>query len=234
MISIGGHPILWHIMKYYSAFGFNEFVICAGYKQEVIKEYFADYFLRTTDVTFDYTGETESIEYHSSRTDPWRVTIADTGLSTLTSGRIRRVRKYLDDQPFMLTYGDGLSDVNLDKLLAYHEKSGATVTLTAVNVAQRFGVLDMTPDGHIKAFREKSDSDESAINGGFMVVNPDFFDEPLLDTEDLAGDTLEALAARGELAAYRHFGYWQSMDTQRDRDLLERVWNSGEAPWKIW
>ena len=234
MIGIGGRPILWHIMKYYSSWGYNEFIICASYKQEYIKEYFADYFRRSTDVTFDYTGNQETVEYHSTHVEPWRVTIADTGLATLTAGRVRRIRKYVQDEPFMLTYGDGLSDVNLDALRAYHETHGAVVTLTAVNVAQKFGVLDMDADGRVESFREKSDADDSAINGGFMICEPSLFDEPLADDDDLASATLEALASRGQLAAYRHFGFWQSMDTQRDRELLLRIWESGQAPWKRW
>lgn len=234
MIEIGGHPILWHIMKYYSAFGHNEFVICAGYKQHMIKEYFADYYLHSSDVTFDYTGDHETVEIHDTRAEPWRVTVANTGFSTGTAGRIRRVRDYVGDEPFMLTYGDGVSDVDLDELLKFHKSAGGVVTLTGVNIAQRFGVLDVDDQGHVVAFREKNDSDSAAVNGGFMVIEPAIFNEPLLDDEDFSKATLETLAARGELTTYRHTGFWQPMDTQRDKQTLERIWQSGEAPWKIW
>lgn len=234
MIEIGGQPILWHIMKYYSAYGYHDFVICAGYKQHAIKEYFADYFLYSSDVTFDYAGDEESVEIHSSHAEPWRVTVADTGLNTQTAGRIRRIRKYVGDEPFMLTYGDGVSDVDLNALLRFHEQAGGIVTLTGVNIAQRFGVLEMDGRGNVVEFREKSDDDEAAINGGFMVIEPRLFEEPLGDEEDFSKVTLRALADRGELTAYRHTGYWQPMDTARDRAFLEEAWASGDAPWKVW
>lgn len=234
MIEVGGQPILWHIMKYYSAFGFDDFVICAGYKQHVIKEYFADYYLRASDVTFDYRGDGEKLEVHDTHAEPWRVTVADTGLNTQTGGRIRRIRRYVGDEPFMLTYGDGVSDVDLRALLACHEREGGVVTLTGVDVTQRFGVLDMEPDGRIRAFREKSDVDDSAVNGGFMVVEPSIFKERLGDGDDFSKVALEDLAAKGELTCYRHTGFWKCMDTQRDREILEEIWASGEAPWKAW
>ena len=234
MVEVGGQPILWHIMKFYSAFGFNDFVICAGYKQHAIKEYFADYYLRASDVTFDYTGDGESLEIHDTHAEPWRVTVADTGLHTQTGGRIRRIKKYVDGERFMLTYGDGLSDVDLNKLLEFHDRAGGVVTLTGVNVSQRFGVLDMDHDGHIKAFREKSDVDDSAINGGFMVFEPEIFNERLGDGDDFSKVALEDLAAKGELTVYRHTGYWKCMDTQRDREILDETWSTGNAPWKVW
>lgn len=234
MIEIGDQPILWHIMKYYSAYGFNDFVICAGYKQHVIKEYFADYYLHSSDVTFDYTGDGESIEIHDSHAEPWRVTVADTGLNTQTGGRIRRIRKYVGDEPFMLTYGDGLSNVDLNKLLSFHNEQGGVVTLTGVDIAQRFGVLDMDALGHVTAFREKSDADNAAVNGGFMVVEPAIFDERLGDEDDFSNVALENLAHKGKLTSYRHTGFWQPMDTQRDRNRLQEIWRSGKAPWKIW
>lgn len=234
MIEIGNKPILWHIMKYYYSFGFDEFVICAGYKQQVIKEYFADYYLHSSDVTFDYRNGEETISVHGTKAEPWSVTVADTGVDTQTAGRLRRIRKYVQDEPFMLTYGDGLSDVNLNTLLDFHKNTGKIVTLTGVNVAQRFGVLDIDDSGTVSAFREKSESDVSAVNGGFMVVEPSIFNEPLLDTEDFSKNTLETLASRNQLSAYRHTGFWQPMDTQRDKFLLEDIWESHNAPWKRW
>lgn len=234
MIEIGGQPILWHIMKYYSAFGLNDFVICAGYKQHVIKEYFADYFLHSSDVTFDYSGSKESIEIHDSHAEPWKVTIADTGLNTQTGGRIRRIKKYVGNEPFMLTYGDGVSNVDLNKLLDFHNSVGGVVTLTGVDIAQRFGVLEMDSNGKVLAFREKSGDDDASINGGFMVVEPEIFDERLGDEDDFSKIALEDLAKKGQLTAYRHTGFWQPMDTQRDRNQLQEIWASGKAPWKIW
>lgn len=234
MIEIGGHPILWHIMKYYSEFGHNEFIICAGYKQHVIKEYFADYYLHTSDVTFDYTDGKDTVEIHNTKAEPWRVTVANTGFATNTAGRLRRVKDYLNGERFMMTYGDGVSNVDINALIDYHEKAGGTVTITGVNVAQRFGVLEMDDNGHVTAFREKSEGDKAAINGGFMVIEPEIFNEPLRDEEDFSKVTLEALASRGELTSYRHTGFWQAMDTQRDKDMLERTWQSGNVPWKIW
>lgn len=234
MIEIGGHPILWHIMKYYGAFGFNDFIICAGYKQHVIKEYFADYYLHSSDITFDYKDGNESIEIHNTSAEPWRVTVADTGYKTQTGGRIRRIKKYVGDEPFMLTYGDGVSNVDLNALLDFHKKAGGIVTLTGVDIAQRFGVLDMDDSGKVIAFREKSDVDDAAINGGFMVVEPEIFNENLSDDADFSKVALEDLANKGKLTAYRHTGFWQPMDTQRDRNQLQEIWASGNAPWKIW
>lgn len=234
MIEIGGYPILWHIMKYYSGFGFNEFVICAGYKQHIVKEYFADYYLHSSDVTFDFTRGSNEMIVHGTSAEPWRITIADTGLNTQTAGRIRRIQEYVNGEPFMLTYGDGLSNVDLDKLLAFHNRNGGTVTLTAVNIEQRFGILDINANGIVSAFREKDDSDSNAANGGFMVVEPALFEQPLLDDQDFSKVTLEALAKAGKLTAYRHTGFWQPMDTQRDRIRLEEIWESGKAPWKNW
>lgn len=234
MIEIGGRPILWHIMKYYSAFGHNDFIICAGYKQHIIKEYFADYFLHSSDVTFDYTNEKETIEIHNTHAEPWRVTIADTGLDTFTAGRIRRIQKYVGDERFLLTYGDGLSDVDLDELVKFHERAGGVVTLTGVEATQRFGVLEVDSRGKVIQFREKYDSDSMAVNGGFMVVEPEIFNEELGDHDDFSKVTLEDLAKRKELTSYRHNGFWHPMDTQRDRKQLQEIWESGNAPWKIW
>ena len=233
MVEIGGRPILWHIMKYYSEFGFNEFVIAAGYKQHCIKEYFADYFLHSSDITFDYTSGQKEVTVHSTSCEPWRVTVADTGFSTNTAGRVRRIHKYVGDEPFMLTYGDGVSNIDINAVIAHHKKEGATVTITGVNVAQRFGVLEMD-GGKVVEFREKSDSDESAVNGGYMVIEPEIFDEPLGDGEDFSTITLASLAERGKLAAYRHTGFWHPMDTIHDRRKLEAIWESDDCPWRIW
>lgn len=234
MVEIGSQPILWHIMKYYSSYGHNDFVICAGYKQQVIKEYFANYYLHASDITFDYSNGHNEMLVHGTSAEPWKVTIADTGLNTQTAGRIRRIQPYVGEEPFMLTYGDGVSNVDLDKLLEFHKQAGGTVTLTAVNIEQRFGVLDINEKGQVSEFREKSDSDGNAANGGFMVVEPTLFKQPLLDESDFSKVTLEDLAHDGQLTAYRHTGFWQPMDTQRDRIRLEEIWESGNAPWKRW
>ena len=233
MIEIGGMPILWRIMKGYSAYGVNEFVICAGYKQHVIKEWFEDYFLHTSDVTFDFTKNNE-ITVHNKHAEPWKVTVVDTGLNTMTGGRVRRIRPYVGDEPFFLTYGDGLSDVNIDKLYQYHLSHGKCVTLTTVSIAQQKGVLDIADDGTITSFREKDDLDGAVINGGFMVCNPGIFDYLEDDRTVLEQKPMRALAKDGELMSYYHEGFWQCMDTKREKDLLEELWDSGKAPWKVW
>ena len=233
MIEIGGMPILWHIMKGYSAYGVNEFVICAGYKQHVIKEWFADYFLHTSDVTFDFTKDNE-ITVHNKHAEPWKVTVVDTGLNTMTGGRVRRIRPYVGDEPFFLTYGDGVSDVNIDKLYQYHLSHGKCVTLTTVSIAQQKGVLDIADDGTITSFREKDDLDGAVINGGFMVCNPGIFDYLEDDRTVLEQKPMRALAKDGELMSYYHEWFWQCMDTKREKDLLEELWDSGKAPWKVW
>ena len=233
MIEIGGMPILWHIMKGYSAYGVNEFVICAGYKQHVIKEWFADYFLHTSDVTFDFTKDNE-ITVHNKHAEPWKVTVVDTGLNTMTGGRVRRIRPYVGDEPFFLTYGDGVSDVNIDKLYQYHLSHGKCVTLTTVSIAQQKGVLDIADDGTITSFREKDDLDGAVINGGFMVCNPGIFDYLEDDRTVLEQKPMRVLAKDGELMSYYHEGFWQCMDTKREKDLLEELWDSGKAPWKVW
>ncbi len=233
MIEIGGMPMLWHIMKHYSHFGFNDFVICCGYKQYVIKEYFADYFLHMSDITFDFADGGRMI-VHENFSEPWKVTLVDTGLNTMTGGRIRRVRKYLDeDEPFMLTYGDGVSDVDLNKLLEFHKAGGKLGTLTAIRVNQRFGVIDIGEDNGVSQFREKTKQDGSYINGGFMVMEPSVID--LIDGDSCVFEKypLETLAATGQLNAYKHDGFWQCMDTLRDKQKLESLWESGEAPWKF-
>ncbi len=232
MIEIGEQPILWHIMKYYSAFGFHDFVICLGYKQFVVKEYFADYFLHTSDVTFDLRNN--SMEVHNRHAEPWKVTLVDTGLNTMTGGRVRRIREYTDGEPFMLTYGDGVSNVDLNALLAFHKAHGKIATLTMVNIGQAKGVLDVADDGRIRSFREKDDSDGTLINGGVMVFNPGIFDYLKDDTTVLEKEPLQQLSADGELMGFYHRDFWQCMDTQREKKKLEDLWQSGAAPWKVW
>ena len=232
MITIGEQPILWHIMKYYSEFGFHEFVLCLGYKQYVVKEFFADYFLHTSDVTFDLANN--RMEVHNNYTEPWKVTLVDTGLHTMTGGRIKRIQPYIGDEPFMLTYGDGVCTVDLHALLEFHRSHGKTVTLTTVNLAQLKGVLDVSEDNVVRSFREKDEEDASLINGGFMVMNPRVFNYLEDDTTVLEQEPLRRLAAEGELMSFYHNGFWQCMDTQREMKKLESLWQSGQAPWKIW
>jgi len=233
MIEIGGMPILWHIMKIYSSYGFNEFVVCCGYKQHVVKEFFADYYLHRNDVTFDFSNNNEMI-IHKNASEPWKVTLVDTGLNTMTGGRVKRIRDYVGNEPFMLTYGDGVADINIDKLLNFHASHGKIATLTSISVGQRFGVLDVDDKDQIKAFREKSNDDSSVINGGFMVLQPDIFDYIEGDSTVFEKGPLEALAAQGDLMAYHHDGFWQCMDTQRDKQQLEALWETNAAPWKVW
>ena len=238
MIEIGGRPILWHIMKNYSGYGFHEFIICCGYKQHVIKDFFNDYFLHSSDVTFDFTNNTNRMRVHKNMTEQWKVTVVDTGLDTMTGGRIKRIQKYLNpDEPFMLTYGDGLSDVDMNALVAFHRESGKLATLTVVNAGQRFGVIKMGKGDatrRITSFREKRDSDGNPINGGFMVLDPKVLDYIEGDHTVFEKEPLEQLARDGELMGFHHDGFWQCMDMQKDRDNLEKIWNSGEAPWKNW
>lgn len=232
MIEIGEKPILWHIMKHYSQYGYNEFIICLGYKQYVVKEFFADYFLHTSDVTFDLANN--SMEVHNNYAEPWKVTLIDTGLHTMTGGRVKRIRDYVGKEPFMLTYGDGVSDIDLKELESFHRNHGKIATISAVNIGQRFGVLDMDGNDQIHSFREKNDNDGSLINGGFMVMNPEVFDYIEGDSTVFEKEPLENLAKNGELMAYRHNGFWKCMDTQRDKMQLEEMWASGKAPWKNW
>ena len=232
MVEIGEKPILWHIMKEYSHYGFNEFVICLGYKGYVIKEFFADYFLHTSDVTFDL--EKNEMIVHNNFSEPWKVTLVDTGLNTLTGGRIKRIQKYIGDESFLLTYGDGVSDVNIKELVDFHKKNKKIATLTAINVDQRFGVLDIGKDNKVESFREKSDSDCSIVNGGYMVLEPEVFDYIEGDNTAFEKEPLEKLASEGQLVAYKHYGFWKCMDTLRDKNQLEEMWNSKKAPWKVW
>lgn len=233
MIEIGEMPILWHIMKGYSAYGINKFIICAGYKQHVIKEWFADYFLHTSDITFDFTRGNEVI-VHDKHAENWKVTVVDTGLNTMTGGRVKRVQKYVGNEPFCLTYGDAVSDVDIGKLLAFHKAHGRIATLTSVSLAQQKGVLDIDENDTITAFREKEDADGSLINGGFMVCNPEIFDYIEGDGTVFEQGPMKRLAAEGQLKSYYHPGFWQCMDTKREKDKLEELWASGHAPWKIW
>lgn len=233
MIEIGDKPILWHIMKYYSHFGFNEFVICCGYKQYAIKEFFADYYLHTSDVTFDF-GNENKMTIHKNSSEPWKVTIVDTGLRTQTGGRIKRTAEYLGNEPFMLTYGDGISSINIDELYKFHKAHGKIATITAVQPGGRFGMLDIDGAETIKSFKEKSKEDGGWINGGFMILNPEILD--YLDGDDCIFERypLETMASMGELKAFRHEGFWQCMDTLRDKKLLEELWATDNAPWKVW
>ena len=232
MIEIGDKPILWHIMKSYSSQGFNEFIICCGYKAYAIKEYFADYFLHNCDVTFDFCSGENRMEVHSNFTEPWRITLVDTGLNTMTGGRLKRVRSFVGDETFMLTYGDGVSDVDLNGLLAFHQSHGKDATITTVQPKGRFGVLDMNGN-NIHAFREKHEMDMGWINAGYMVFEPSVFDRLGGDDTVLERYPLESLASDGQLMAYKHNGFWQCMDTQRDKLNLEELWNTGDAPWRV-
>lgn len=234
MIEIGGMPILWHIMKGYAYYGYNDFIICAGYKQYTIKEYFANYFLHTSDITYDFTKEGHEVILHDSFTEPWRVTVVDTGLNTMTGGRIRRVKKYLNDESFMVTYGDGVGNVDISQLVHFHKEQGKLMTLTGVLPEGRFGVMDLDEDSGVRVFREKSQSDNGWINGGFLVCEPKVLDYIDGDGIMLEREPMERLATEGNLACYKHKGFWQCMDTLRDKEKLERLWDSGHAPWKIW
>jgi len=233
MIEIGGFPVLWHILKIYSAHGINDFVICAGYKGYVIKEYFANYFLHMSDVTFDMA--TNTIDVHHKRSEPWKVTIVDTGDASMTGGRIKRIEPYIDGT-FCLTYGDGVGDIDVTALLDFHKNRGKKATLTAVQPPGRFGALafESSDNRLIKTFEEKPEGDGSWINGGYFVLEPAIFEYLDGDATIWERDPLESLAKARELAAYRHPGFWRPMDTLRDKIELEEMWDSGEAPWKLW
>lgn len=232
MVEIGGKPILWHIMKIYSAHGINEFVICCGYKGYIIKEYFANYFLHMSDVTFDM--KKNSIEIHQNQAEPWKVTLVETGENSMTGGRLRRVRDYLQgEEMFCFTYGDGVADIDITKLLAFHRAHGKAATLTAAHPPGRFGALDIQ-DNFVQSFKEKPKGDGASVNAGFFVLSPSVID--LIDGDDTTWERepLEILASRGELAAFHHAGFWQPMDTLRDKTQLEELWSTGKAPWKVW
>lgn len=234
MIEIGGKPILWHIMKEYSHYGFNEFIICAGYKQHVIKEWFADYFLHNSDITFDFTSGKNDMIIHDQHCEPWRVTVVDTGLNTMTGGRVKRIQEYIGNETFMLTYGDGVCDVDIQALVRFHKSHGKLATLTAVKLEQEKGVLDIDEHDSVRAFREKSQTDGAVINAGYMVFEPAIFDYIAGDETVLERAPLEKLAAEGELMSYQHKGYWQCMDTKREMEILEKLLKKGTAPWKKW
>ncbi len=232
MIEVGDMPILWHIMKSYSAYGYNDFIICCGYKGYIIKQYFADYYLHRSDVTFDFR-DNNKLEIHDNFAEPWRVTVVDTGLNTMTGGRVKRIQKYIGEESFMLTYGDGVSDVDIEKLVKYHKSHGKIATMTAVKPDGRFGVLDIQ-NNRIHDFREKSKEDTGFVNAGFMVLEPKIFDYIEGDETVFEKEPLERAAKEGQLMAYKHDGFWQCMDTQRDKRLLEDLWESGQAPWRKW
>lgn len=234
MIEIGGKPILWHIMKEYSAFGIYDFIICAGYKQQIIKEWFSNYFIYTSDVTFDFT-DGKKVVLHEQHSEPWRVTVVDTGEDTMTGGRIQRIQPYVEGETFCMTYGDGVCDVNMEKLVAFHRSHGKLATLTAVQLEQSKGILDIGGDNAVRSFREKSTRDSASVNAGYMVLESGVFD--YLRGGDACifeKEPLSRLAEEGELMSYQHKGFWQCMDTLREKMELEKLWKSGNAPWKVW
>jgi glucose-1-phosphate cytidylyltransferase len=231
MVLIGGKPILWHIMKTYSHHGINEFIICCGYKGYFIKEYFANYFLHMSDVTFDLTDN--SMAVHSQKAEPWKVTLVDTGDETMTGGRIKRVKRYVDGEPFMLTYGDGLADINLKGLLDFHQQHGKLITMTAVQPDGRFGAISTTKNGLVEKFEEKPRGDGSWLNGGYMVCEPGVIDYIEDDNTIFEQMPMNNLARDKELMAFKHTGFWKPMDTLRDKILLEELWQKGQAPWKV-
>ena len=234
MIEIGGKPILWHIMKSYSYYGFNEFIICAGYKQNIIKEWFANYFLYNTDVTFDFTNGKNDMFIHEHACEPWKVTVVDTGLNTMTGGRIKRIQKYVQNETFMMTYGDAVCDVDIEELVKFHQKNNKVATLTAVLREQEKGILDIGGDNAVKSFREKSVKDSTPINAGYMVLEPEIFEYLEDDATVFERDALEKLASKGELMSYLHRGFWQCMDNVREKERLEKYLKAGQAPWKKW
>ena len=232
MVEIGGKPILWHILKIYSAHGINEFVICCGYKGYLIKEYFANYFLHMSDVTFYM--KLNSMEVHHKKAEPWQVTLVDTGENTMTGGRLKRVREYLDDGSFCFTYGDGVADVNISTLVDHHRNNGRLATLTAVQPPGRYGALQLGDHNAVRAFQEKPQGDGGWINGGFFVLEPEVIDRIDGDATNWEHEPLKTLGVEGQLTAYHHHGFWQPMDTLRDRPQLEELWARGRAPWKVW
>lgn len=234
MIEIGGMPILWHIMKCYSHYGINEFIICAGYMQGYIKEWFSQYFINSSDISFDYRNGKNEMIVHDSHSEPWKVTIVDTGLNTMTGGRLKRVQKYIGDEQFMLTYGDAVCDVDISKLLEFHRSHRKIATLTSVILKQEKGVLDISEVGEVRSFREKQVGDGTPINAGFMVLQPKIFDYLEGDSTVFERVALERLAREGELMSFVHNGYWQCMDSLREKHDLELIWDKGMAPWKVW
>ena len=233
MIEIGDKPILWHIMKIYSYYGFNDFIICCGYKQQLIKQWFANYYLYNSDITFDFSAENK-LTIHNNISEPWQVTIIDTGLNTMTGGRIKRIAPYIGNDTFLLTYGDGVSDIDIKASVKYHKEQGKHVTITTVKPEGRFGVIEIDDENRITRFTEKSQNDVGWINGGYMVVEPEVFEYIEGDSTIFEKAPLMNLAHAGQLVAYKHEGFWQCMDTQRDKEQLEKLWVTGHAPWKLW
>ena len=234
MIEIGGMPILWHIMKEYAYYGHNEFIICAGYKQEYIKEWFANYFLHNSDVSFDFRNGKNEMTVHHSKLEPWKVTVVDTGYNTMTGGRIKRIQEYVGNETFMMTYGDGVCDVDINKLVEFHKSHGKKATLTAVKMKQEKGVLDIAKDMAVRSFREKNSMDGAPINAGYMVLEPSVFDYIDGDSQPFEREPLERLANEGELMSYIHEGFWQCMDNIREKNMLEKLLAEDKAPWKRW
>ena len=233
MIEIGGRPILWHVMKIYSYYGYNEFIICLGYKGYYIKEYFEHYFLHESDITFNFGVNCNKV-IHNHSAEPWKVTLVDTGLETMTGGRVKKIRKYVGDEPFMLTYGDGVADVNIAELVAYHQTKRKLVTVTAVQPLGRFGSLDLSEENEVRGFQEKPKGDGAWVNGGFFVLQPQIFDYISDDSTVLEQEPLEKVASNGELVAFKHENFWQPMDSMRDKVKLNELWSAGKAPWKVW
>lgn len=233
MVEINGKPILWHIMKEYSYYGYNEFIICAGYKQHVIKEFFANYYLHTSNITFDFTAE-NAMTVHDNMSEPWKVTIVDTGLDTLTGGRIKRIKDYIRDETFLLTYGDGVCDVNIRDTVEFHKRHGKKATMTAVQPGGRFGTLEINTNGVVESFAEKKKEEGGWINGGYMVLEPEVIDYIVGDMTTFEREPLERLSAEGELVAYKYSGFWQCMDTMKDKIYLEELLKENKAPWKVW
>jgi len=234
MVDIGEQPIIWHIMKEYSYYGHNEFIICAGYKQQIIKQWFADYFLRRSDISFDYRNGKNELIVHESAVEPWKVTIVDTGFNTMTGGRLKRIQKYVGNETFLMTYGDGVCDVDINKLIDFHKENGKVATLTAVLKDQTKGILDIGGDNAVKSFREKMINDSVPINAGYMVFEPEIFEYIEGDDTVLEREPLEKLAEQGELMSYIHKGFWQCMDNLREKETLEKLVKAGKAPWIKW
>jgi glucose-1-phosphate cytidylyltransferase len=234
MVEIGGMPILWHIMKIYSSYGFHDFIVCAGYMQSFIKEWFSNYFLYTSDVTFDFTSGENKIVVNNTQTESWCVTVVDTGLHTQTGGRVKRIREYVGNEPFMLTYGDGVGDVDMDALLTFHKAHNKLATISVYNYEQHKGIVEVSEDGYVEKFREKSQQDTELINIGYMVLEPEVFDYIDGDTISFEKEPMERLVDDRQLAAYTHQGFWQCMDTVREKQQLEKYWESGAAPWAVW
>lgn len=234
MVEIGERPILWHIMKEYSFYGFNEFIICAGYKQHYIKQWFAEYYLHNSDVTFDFSRGVNDVTVHNQHCEPWKVTVVDTGLNTMTGGRIKRIKPYIGNETFMMTYGDAVCDVDISELLKYHQSHNKIATLTSVTLKQEKGILDIGGDNTVKSFREKNISDGAQINAGYMVLEPGIFDYIDGDSSVFEKEPMMQLVRDGELMSYSHKGFWQCMDTKREKEYLENLWQMGSAPWKKW